>query len=91
MLAALLLVTALAMAAMPWLMAVIAPGFVGTPEKYGLSCYPGFPWRSERLRFSKSDRYGYRDGSKRVNRNGPQCRNEKRLDRRRSRRDAIEQ
>ncbi len=37
MLAALLLVTALAMAAMPWLMAVIAPGFVGTPEKYGLA------------------------------------------------------
>ena len=37
MLAALLVLTALAMAAMPWLMAVIAPGFVGTPEKYRLA------------------------------------------------------
>ncbi|HYB09381.1 MAG TPA: murein biosynthesis integral membrane protein MurJ [Alphaproteobacteria bacterium] len=37
MLAALSLFTLAAMAAMPWLMAIIAPGFVGEPEKYDLA------------------------------------------------------
>lgn len=37
MLGALFLFTLAAMAAMPWLMAVIAPGFVGQPEKYQLA------------------------------------------------------
>jgi putative peptidoglycan lipid II flippase len=37
MLAALFLVTLAALAAMPWLIAVIAPGFVGAPEKFALA------------------------------------------------------
>jgi len=37
MLTALSLFTLVAMAAMPWLMAVIAPGFLGDPEKYDLA------------------------------------------------------
>src|SRR5579883_2517228 len=37
MLAALFLVTLAALAGMPWLIAVIAPGFIGAPEKFALA------------------------------------------------------